>query len=226
MAWTFKDSISKHLHHHTLSNILFYGISNVHWTRNISCSHQKLRAWLTFQPIVLMFGLIINNFFPIAFQIQLQLANPLVTCLLCCVCIHPIDLFSIHLLWCAPMTMNAHIHMMLSMMSLHPLQRKLVFMWLKTTTCFSFHISNIKMPCWHCPFHVQGLNARKQCSVLFNPCKSFVLTIFSTRFHNIKDQTKEQSCWNHHLSYQFFLMKEVFNCGHKTSWIFFTSSCE
>jgi hypothetical protein len=50
-----QDSILEHLHHRTLSNMIFDNIFETHHARILSCSGPKVNAWFKTQPIFLTF---------------------------------------------------------------------------------------------------------------------------------------------------------------------------
>lgn len=131
------------VHQHTFSSILFYGMSMsiklVHpfmFRPRLMCiAHNSM------SPIDVLF---VKNNFSIDLRIQLKLPYPSITCLLGCVCIHPIDPLGIHLLRCSH-GMNALGHIT-QCLGIH--LRKLVFMWFKSNytffllPCFK-HLSNV-----------------------------------------------------------------------------------
>jgi hypothetical protein len=52
-----QDSISKHLHHHALSNMLFNGTFEPHCAQNLSCFGPRVDIWFIVQPVYLAFQL-------------------------------------------------------------------------------------------------------------------------------------------------------------------------
>jgi len=90
-----QDSISNHLHHHTFSN----KISKIHHARILSCFNPRVSTWLTTQPIFPTFQLSSPSFFT-TFRTQLGLPHLSIVNILWCMCTHPIDATSVHLLRC------------------------------------------------------------------------------------------------------------------------------
>jgi hypothetical protein len=97
MVWL-QDSISKHLHHHTLFNMLSDTTPKTYHASILSYSNFKVGVWLMAQPIFLAFKLS----YPIYSTLcrRLRLPHPSITSLPRCVCTTPIDLVNIHLLCC------------------------------------------------------------------------------------------------------------------------------
>jgi len=94
-----QNSISKHLHHHTLSNMFFYEIFEAHHARILSCSGPRAGIWFTIRPIFSTFQLSFPFFF-IALCMELGLPHPSIASIPQCVCTHPINPMCIHLLHC------------------------------------------------------------------------------------------------------------------------------
>ncbi len=95
-----QDSISKCLHHHTLSSMLFDGTFEAHCVRNLSCSGLRAGVWFIVQLIFPTFWLS-SLFFSIIFRMWFGLPRPSIVSIFRCVCTHPIDLMGIHFLHCA-----------------------------------------------------------------------------------------------------------------------------
>jgi hypothetical protein len=95
-----QDSISEHLHHHTLFNMLFNEIFEAHRAQILSCFSLGAYVWLIIQPIFLAFWLF-PPLFSITFQMWFGLPHFSIVGLPLCVCIHSIDHMGIHLLHCA-----------------------------------------------------------------------------------------------------------------------------
>jgi hypothetical protein len=93
----FQIFILEHLHHHTLSNMLFDRIFEAHYARIPSCYGPMVGVWFTIWPIFLGFWLV-SLVFSIVFWIWLRLPHPSIVGIFQCVCTHPIDLMGIHLL--------------------------------------------------------------------------------------------------------------------------------
>ncbi len=91
-----QDSISEHLHHHTLSNMLSDGTSKAHRARILSCSGPRASVWFVARPIFSTFQLSSP-----VFHTQFGLPHPSIIGIFWCVCTHPIELMDIHLLCCA-----------------------------------------------------------------------------------------------------------------------------
>jgi len=91
------NSISKCLHHHTLFNMFFNEISEVHHAQILSCSSPRVGIWLTTQPIFSTFPLSSSKKF-MAFHMWLGLPHPSIAGIPGCVCTHFINLMEIHLL--------------------------------------------------------------------------------------------------------------------------------
>jgi hypothetical protein len=98
MVWL-QDSILKHLHHHTLFNMLSNTIPKAHHAWILLYSGLNVGAWLMAQPIFLTFKLS-SPIFSTLLQTRFKLPHPSITSLPQCVCTHPIDLINIHLLHC------------------------------------------------------------------------------------------------------------------------------
>jgi len=93
-----QGSISKHLHHHTFSNMLFDETSKAHHAQILSCFGPGVSAWLIVRPIFTTFQLsppIFYTTFCMCFGL------PSITGIPRCVCTHPIDPMGIHFLCCA-----------------------------------------------------------------------------------------------------------------------------
>jgi hypothetical protein len=95
----FQDSISKRLHHHTLSNMLSNETSEAHCARIFSCYGPRANAWLITKSILPTFQLS-SMVFCTTFHTQLGLPHPSIAGIFQCVCIHPIDPMGIHFLRC------------------------------------------------------------------------------------------------------------------------------
>ncbi len=92
-----QDSISEHLHHNTLSIMLFDRTSEVHCAQILSCSSSRVGTWLTTWLVFPTFQLSSSNFYT-TFYMWLGLPNPSIVGIPWCV--HPIDLMGIHFLCC------------------------------------------------------------------------------------------------------------------------------
>jgi hypothetical protein len=92
-----QDSISKHLHHRTLFNMLFNEIFEAHRAQMLSCFSLGACAWLIVQPIFPAFWLF-SPLFSITLQMWFGLPHPSIVGLPWCVCTHSINLMGIHLL--------------------------------------------------------------------------------------------------------------------------------
>jgi hypothetical protein len=93
----FQNSILKCLHHHTLFIVFFDKTFEAHRVWILSCSGLGVNVWFTTQLVFPTFWL----FFTIlstTFCMRFGLPHPLITCILRCVCTHPIDPMGIHLL--------------------------------------------------------------------------------------------------------------------------------
>jgi hypothetical protein len=95
-----QDSISEHLHHHTLSNMFFDGTFKAHYVQILSCSGPWVGIWLTAWQVFPAFRLVSSIFYT-TFCTQLGLPHPSIIGIPRCVCTHPIDPMGIHLLRCA-----------------------------------------------------------------------------------------------------------------------------
>ncbi len=93
-----QDSISKHLHHHTLSRMLFNKIYKTHHAQILSCSDLETSTWLTYRPTCLTFWLSSPSFYT-TFQTWLGLSHLLIVSIPWCVYTHPIDATSVQLLY-------------------------------------------------------------------------------------------------------------------------------
>jgi hypothetical protein len=96
MVW-FQDSILKHLHHHTLSNMFFDEISKAHCAWILSCFGPRMGAWPIVRLIFPSFWLV-SLVFSITLQIWLGLPHLSIVSIPQCVCTHPINLMGIYLL--------------------------------------------------------------------------------------------------------------------------------
>jgi hypothetical protein len=94
-----QDSISKCLHHHTLSSMLSNRIFKVHCAQILSCSNPGVGIWFTTQLVFLAFWLFSPIFSTLVWT-QLRLPHPSIVGILQCMCTHPIDYMGIHLLCC------------------------------------------------------------------------------------------------------------------------------
>ncbi len=95
-----QDFISKCIHHHTLSNMLFDGIFEAHRAQILSCSNLGMDVWLITWLIFPTFWLS-SLVFSTTFRTWLGLPHPSTLCIPQCVCTHAINLMDIHLLCCA-----------------------------------------------------------------------------------------------------------------------------
>jgi len=93
-----QDSILEHLHHNTLSIMLFDRTSEAHCAQILSCSSSRVGTWLTTWPVFPTFQLSSSNFYTTLYT-WLGLPHPSIVGIPWCV--HPIDLMGIHLLRCA-----------------------------------------------------------------------------------------------------------------------------
>ncbi len=93
-----QDSISEHLHHHTLSNMFCNGISKAHCAWILLCSSRRASAWLIVKPYSLVW--LTSLVFSTTLWIQLELPHPSIVSILRCVCTHPINPMGFHLLHC------------------------------------------------------------------------------------------------------------------------------
>jgi len=94
-----QDSISKHLHHDTLSSMPSDEIYEAHHARILSCYGPRVNVWLTTWPIFLAFRLS-SLIFSTTLRKQLRLPHPSIVSVFQCVCTHPINPMGIHLLHC------------------------------------------------------------------------------------------------------------------------------
>jgi hypothetical protein len=76
-----QDSISKHLHHHALSNMLFDGTFEAHCAKNLSCSGPGADIWFIVQPVYLAFQLSSLTFCT-TLRIQLRVPHSSITYIL------------------------------------------------------------------------------------------------------------------------------------------------
>jgi hypothetical protein len=93
----FQGSISKHLHHHTFSNMLFNETSKAHHAQISSCFGLGVNVWLTTWPIFSTFQLsspLFNTTFCMCLGLPSIIGIPR------CVCTHPINPMGIHFLCC------------------------------------------------------------------------------------------------------------------------------
>jgi hypothetical protein len=90
----------EHLHHHTLSNILFDGISEAHCAWILSSFGPKVGVWLTIWLIFLAFWWSSPILF-IVFRRQFGLPHPLLANIPQCMCTHLIDLMGPLLMMCS-----------------------------------------------------------------------------------------------------------------------------
>jgi len=95
MVW-FQDSILECLYHHTLFNMLSNFIFDTHCARILSCFGLGVSIWLITRPTFPTFWLYSPPFFTM-FQTWFGLPHPSITCIFQCVCTHPIDVTSVHL---------------------------------------------------------------------------------------------------------------------------------
>ncbi len=105
----FQDSISDHLHHHTFSKMFFNKISKTHHVRILSCSNLRVSIWLITQPVFQAFQLSSPSFFT-TFRTRLGLPHLSIANIPRCMCTHPINATSVHLLRCTQGNehMNTH----------------------------------------------------------------------------------------------------------------------
>jgi len=94
-----QDSISKRLHNHTLSNMLFDVIFEAHNAQTLSCFSLRMNTWFIVRPVFLTFQLF-SPIFSTTFRTQLGLPHPSIVSIPQCVCTHPINPMGIHLLHC------------------------------------------------------------------------------------------------------------------------------
>ncbi len=93
-----------------------------------------------------------------------------------------IDFLGIHLLQCSQV-MNASKHLTPYVMSLHPLQRKLIFMWFKNNYMFCLMcFKHLDLSHWHCPFEGWRIKLFKHCHCWSHICKSLTHTSFAFSF--------------------------------------------
>jgi hypothetical protein len=108
MVWL-QDSISNHLHHHTVSNILLDKIYEAHHAWILSCSNLGMGDWLIIRPIFLAFQLS-SLVFSTTFQMWFRLPHFSLVGIFWFVCTHPIDPMGIHLLHCTHGNKHMQIH--------------------------------------------------------------------------------------------------------------------
>ncbi len=142
----FQNSISEHLHHHTLFSMLFDRIFEAHCAQILSCFGPRAGVWLTIWPIFLGFWLT-SLVFSTMFWIWFKLPHSSIVGIFWCVYTHPIDLINIHLLRCVHG--NEHTWMNPWCTSQH-LCYHCVRWWLphgvKTTTCIFFkHVQLLQL---------------------------------------------------------------------------------
>jgi hypothetical protein len=106
------------VHQHTLSSILFYGMSMSIKLMHPFMFRPRLMC-ITHNSMSLIDVLFVKNKISIDLRIQFRFPHPSITCLLGCVCTRPIDPLGIHLLWCSHGA-NALAHITQFLMSLHP----------------------------------------------------------------------------------------------------------
>jgi hypothetical protein len=182
-------------HQHTFSSILFYEMSmSIKLEPSLMCIVQN-----SMSPIDVSF---VKNKISTDLRIQLKLPYPSITCLLGCVCTHPIDPLGIHLLWCSH-GLNALGHITQFLTSWHPFKE------------VGFHVVQEQL-------HILPstmLQTSKQCVniVLFKyevqtlvdifitipPMQIFWLTHDLPRMTLEIAQTKEKGYQNHHLGHHF-----------------------
>jgi hypothetical protein len=81
------------------------------------------------------------------------------------------------------MVMNTLKHLTPYVMSLHTLQRKLVFMWFKNNCTFCLLcLKHLDLSHWHCPFEGWGLKLLKHCHYWSHVCKYLAHTSFAFSF--------------------------------------------
>jgi len=95
-----QESISKHLHHHTLSNMRFDRIFETHCARILLCSGPGVNTWLTIWLISPTFQLP-SPIFSTTLRTWLGLPHPSIIGISQYVCTHPTDPIDIHFLLCA-----------------------------------------------------------------------------------------------------------------------------
>jgi hypothetical protein len=93
----FPNSISKHLHHHTLFNMFFNEISKAYCVRILSCFGSKVSIWFIAQLVFPTFQLS-SPVFSTTFHTWFGLPHFSIASIFRCVCTHPINLIGIHLL--------------------------------------------------------------------------------------------------------------------------------
>ncbi len=92
-----QDSILERLHHHTFSSMFSDETFEVHHAWILSCFGIRTGVWFTTRPIFPTFQLSSLDFCTIV-HTWLRLPHPLIAGILWCVCTHPINPLSIHLL--------------------------------------------------------------------------------------------------------------------------------
>jgi len=93
----FHDSISKHLHHHTCSRMLFDKIFETHCAQILSCFSPEASTWLTTWLAFSTFWLFSPSFSTML-RTWFGLPHLSIVGIPQCVCTHPIDATGVHLL--------------------------------------------------------------------------------------------------------------------------------
>jgi hypothetical protein len=95
-----QESISKHLHHHTLSNMLSNGIFEAHYAQILSCFGLGADVWFTARLVFPTFQSC-SPVFSTTLHMWLGLPHLSIMGIRGCVCTHPINPMGIHFLHCA-----------------------------------------------------------------------------------------------------------------------------
>jgi hypothetical protein len=124
-----QDSISKCLHHHTLSNMFFNKIFEAHCAQMLSCFGPRVSAWLITWLVFPTFQLS-SPFFSTMLWMWLGLPHPSIVGIPQCVCTHLINLMVIHL-YITSMATCKRKFLMQFMTPLLPSREMLTFTWNK-----------------------------------------------------------------------------------------------
>jgi len=149
-----QDSILERLHHHTLFNMFFDGISKAHHVRILSCFSLGVCAWFIVRMVFPTFQLS-SLIFSITLRMRFKLSHPSIAHISWCVCTHPIDVVF--------MAMNTLELMMQFATPLPPLREMLTFTT-KTITCASFnHIQLLLSMTRHYAYQIWHLHPSQCC---------------------------------------------------------------
>ncbi len=186
----------EHLHHHTFFNMFFDEISKAHCAWILSCSGPVVGIWFTVQlnfPAFQLFSLV----FATTFHMWLGLPYLSIVGILQCVCTHPIDRMSIHLLCCAHGNERTETHDAIHDTVCHYCVRCWIPCAKRTIACASFnHIQFLLSTSWHCAYQRWHLHPSWCCHCWPNASKFTSLILHNSRICRLQcslSQWKELS---------------------------------